>query len=41
MKEKKDQRKKGFKPPFFRNNSLENQQGQVTQNEHKTAKFQG
>jgi hypothetical protein len=37
MKYKKDQRQKGFKPPFFRNNSQENQQGQVIQNEHKTA----
>jgi hypothetical protein len=37
MKGKKDQRKKGFKPPFFKNNSQENQQGQSTQNEHKTA----
>jgi hypothetical protein len=36
MKGKKDQRKKGFKPPFFRNNSQENQQGQETQNYHNT-----
>ena len=36
MKGKKDQRKKGFNPPFFRNNSQANQQIQVTQNEHKT-----
>ena len=32
MKEKKDQRKKGFKPLFFKNKSQENQQGQSTQN---------
>jgi hypothetical protein len=31
-----DQRKKGFKPPFFKNNSQANQQGQSSQNEHKT-----
>jgi hypothetical protein len=37
MKEKNNQRKKGFKPPFFRNNSQTNQQGQAAQNEHKTA----
>jgi hypothetical protein len=36
MKCKKDQRKKGFKPPLFRNNSQTNQQAQVAQNEHKT-----
>jgi hypothetical protein len=28
MKEKKDQRKKYFNPPFFRNNSQENQRSQ-------------
>jgi hypothetical protein len=27
MKDKKEKRKKGFKPPFFENNSQENQQG--------------
>jgi hypothetical protein len=32
---KRDQRKKGFNPPFFINNSQANQQGQSTQNEHK------
>jgi hypothetical protein len=37
MKGKKDQRKKGFKPLFFNNNTQANQQGQSTQNEHKTA----
>jgi hypothetical protein len=37
MKGKKDQRKKGFKLPFFRNNSQANQQGQATQNEEKNA----
>jgi hypothetical protein len=37
IKGKKAQRQKGFKPPFFRNNSQANQQGQVTQIEHKTA----
>jgi hypothetical protein len=37
MKGKKDQRKKGFKPPFFKNNSQENQQGQSIQNEQKNA----
>ena len=36
MKGKKEQRHKGFKPPFSRNNSQANQQGQSTQNEHKT-----
>ena len=36
MKGKKEKRHKGFKPPFFRNNSQANQQGQSTQNEHKT-----
>jgi hypothetical protein len=36
MKGKKEKRKKGFKPPFFKNNSQANQQGQSTQNEHKT-----
>jgi hypothetical protein len=34
MKGGKDQRKKYFKPPFFKNNTQENQQGQSTQNEH-------
>jgi hypothetical protein len=34
---KNDQRKKGFKPPFFKNKNQANQQGQSTQNEHKTA----
>jgi hypothetical protein len=33
MNGKKDQRKKGFNPPFFKNNSKENQQGQSSQNE--------
>jgi hypothetical protein len=37
MKGKKDQRKKGFKPPFFRNNPQVNQQGQGAQNEQKNA----
>jgi hypothetical protein len=37
MKGKNDQRKKFFKPPFFRNNSLPNQQGQASQNEHNIA----
>jgi hypothetical protein len=37
MKGKKDQRKKGFKPPFFNNNSQVNKQGHSTQNEHKNA----
>jgi hypothetical protein len=36
MKGKKDQRKKGFKSPFFKNNSQENKQRKSTQNEHKT-----
>ena len=36
MKGKRDQRQKGFKPPFFKNNSQANQRGQSTQNEHKT-----
>jgi hypothetical protein len=36
MKDKKDQRQKGFKPPFFRNNFQANQHGQVAQNEHET-----
>jgi len=36
MKGKRDQRKKGFKPPFFKNNSPSNKQGQTTQNEQKT-----
>jgi hypothetical protein len=31
MKEKKDQRRKGFKPPFSKNNFQENQQGQSAQ----------
>jgi hypothetical protein len=34
MKGEKDQRNKGFKPSFFRNNSQENQQDQQAQNEH-------
>jgi hypothetical protein len=37
MKEKKDQIHKVFKPPFFRNNSQSNQQGQTTQNDEKNA----
>jgi hypothetical protein len=37
MKGKKDQTHKGFKPPFFKNNSQENQQGQVSKNEHNIA----
>jgi hypothetical protein len=37
MKGKKYQRQKGFKPPFFKNNSQANQQGQLTQNEHRRA----
>jgi hypothetical protein len=36
MKGKRDQRQKGFKPPFFKNKSQENKQGKSTQNEHKT-----
>ena len=36
MKGKKEQRQKGFKPPFFKNNSQAHQQGHSTQNEHKT-----
>jgi hypothetical protein len=32
---KMDQRKKGFKPPFIRNNSQAYQQGKPTQGEHK------
>jgi hypothetical protein len=32
MKGKRDQRQKGFNPPFLKNNSQENQQGQSTQN---------
>jgi hypothetical protein len=36
MKGKNDQRKKNFKPPFFKKKSKENNQGQSTQNEHKT-----
>jgi hypothetical protein len=36
MNGKKDQRKKGFNPPFFKNISQVNQQGQSAQNEHKT-----
>jgi hypothetical protein len=35
MKGKKDQRKKGFRPPFFINNFQANQQGQVAQNKQK------
>ena len=41
MKGKKDQRKKGFKLPFFKNNCQANQQGQSTQNEHKNANLFG
>ena len=37
MKGKRDQRQKGFKPPFFKNNTQANQQGRSTKNEHKTA----
>jgi hypothetical protein len=37
MKDKKDQRQKNCKPPFFRNNFQANQHGQVTQKEDKTA----
>jgi hypothetical protein len=36
MKGKKDQRKKGFKPPLFKNSTQESQQVQSAQNEHKT-----
>jgi hypothetical protein len=36
MKGKMDQRKKGFKPPFFKNNTQENQQGKLAQNDHNT-----
>jgi hypothetical protein len=36
MNGKKDQRKKGFNPPFFNNNSQENQQVQSSENEHKS-----
>jgi hypothetical protein len=36
MKGKKEKRKKGFNLPFFKNNSQANQQGQPTQNDHKT-----
>jgi hypothetical protein len=34
-KGKMDQRKKGFKPPFIRNNSQAYQQGKLAQGEHK------
>jgi hypothetical protein len=37
VKGKNDQRKKGFKPPFFNNNTQANQQGQSSQNERKIA----
>jgi hypothetical protein len=37
MKEKKDQRQKGFKPPFFRNNSQASQQDQESQNDQNNA----
>jgi hypothetical protein len=37
MKEKRDQRKKGFNPPFHRNNLQAIQQGQSTQNEPRMA----
>jgi len=37
IKEKNDQRHKGFKPPFFKNNSQESQQGQTTQNDKNNA----
>jgi hypothetical protein len=37
MKWKRDQRKKGFKPPFFRNNSEANQEGQESQNDQNNA----
>jgi hypothetical protein len=37
MKGNKEKRKKGSKPPFFKNNSQSNQQGLSTQNEHKSA----
>jgi hypothetical protein len=37
MKGKNEQSKKGFKPPFFKNNSQENQQGESTQNEPRIA----
>ena len=36
MKDKNDQRKNGFKTPFFKNNFQVNQHGQVIQNENKT-----
>jgi hypothetical protein len=36
MKGGNDQRQKGFKKPFFKNNTQENKQGQSAQNEHKT-----
>jgi hypothetical protein len=36
MKGKKDQRKKGFKPPFFKNNSQTNKKAQSTKNENTT-----
>jgi hypothetical protein len=37
MKWKKDQRKKGLKPPFLRNNTQVNQQGQAAQSEKNNA----
>jgi hypothetical protein len=36
MKGETNQRQKGFKPPFFKRNSQENQQGHSSQNELKT-----
>jgi hypothetical protein len=41
MKGKREQRHKGFKPPFFKINSLANKQVQSTQNEHKTTDYFG
>jgi hypothetical protein len=35
MKGKREKRKKGFKPPFFKNNTQTNQQVQGAQNEQK------
>ena len=37
MKGKKDQRHKGFKPPFFINKSQANKQGHTSQNDQKNA----
>ena len=37
MKGKRDQRKKGFKPPFLKNNYQANQQGQGVKNDQKNA----